>query len=511
MVATSHPLAAQAGIQIMQEGGNAIDAAIAAASALTVVEPTANGIGSDAFAIVWSDGKLYGLNSSGPAPRHLTLDWMKSRGFAQPPAYGWGSVTVPGAPAAWAALSRRFGRLSLASALAPAVILAEIGHPVTDSVAAGWSRAVDRFKQALRGTEYQEWFRVFAPQGVGPVPGELWRLPDHAKTLRDIGETEANAFYRGTIAQTIVDFARKTGGVISMDDLGSFAPEWVEPLSVSFRGYEVWEMPPNCQGLIALTALGILEGLKPDSPEERIHYQIEALKLGFADGFAYIGDPTSMRESAQALLDPNYLRSRRALLGERAIQATAGRPPRGGTVYLATADGEGNMVSLIQSNYRGFGSGLVVPGTGIALQNRGALFSLDPGHPNCLMPGKRPFNTIIPGFVTCDGRPLGPFGVMGGYMQPQGHVQVICRALDQNLNPQAALDAPRFYWKEGNRVAVEASMPEEIVQSLRKRGHEIEVVPDPLPFGRGQIIWRDPEGVLQGGTEPRTDGHVAVW
>jgi gamma-glutamyltranspeptidase/glutathione hydrolase len=313
------------------------------------------------------------------------------------------------------------------------------------------------------------------------------------------------------VAEKIAAFARATGGVMTVEDLADFQPEWVAPLSVRYRGHDIWELPPNGQGLVALMALQILEGLHAGSVEERIHYQIEALKLGFADAAAYVTDPRYMPWPADTFLTPGYAAERRALISGRAVVPQAGVPVPSGTVYLCTADGDGNMVSFIQSNYRGFGSGLVVPGTGIALQNRGELFTLDGDHPNSLEPGKRPFHTIIPGFVTRDGKPLGPFGVMGGFMQPQGHVQVMSRVLDEGMNPQAALDAPRFYWREKNCVAVESTMPDHIVQDLRRRGHEVDIEPMAGLFGRGEIIWRDEDGVLAGGTEPRADGQVAVW
>lgn len=511
MVATTQPLAAQAGLDVLKEGGNAIDAAVAAAACLTVVEPTSNGIGGDAFAIVWAGGKMYGLNSSGPAPKGLTVDWVRSQGHSTMPSLGWPTVTVPGVPAAWAALTGLMGKLSMTRSLAPAIQLAQDGHPVAPTVSYYWQRAVDRMRHELSGRAYQPWFDTFAPNGRGPVPGEVVRLPDHAATLQAIAESDGAAFYRGQLAEDMVRFSEATGGVLSLEDLSEYRPEWVEPISTPFRGHEVWELPPNGQGLVALMALQLLNGLLPSSEEERIHYQIEALKLAFADAEAYLTDPRYMPWPAESFLSPRYADERRQLIGESAALRAAGTPLPGGTVYLATADGEGNMVSYIQSNYRGFGSGLVVPGTGIALQNRGELFSLEDGHPNRLEPGKRPFHTIIPGFLTKDGRAVGPFGVMGGFMQPQGHVQVVARVLEEALNPQAALDAPRFYWRGGNRVAVEAGLSESVREALQARGHEVDVADGAGPFGRGQIIWRSEDGVLAGGTEPRADGHIAVW
>ncbi len=511
MVATSQPLAAQAGLRAIEQGGNAIDAAVAAAAALTVVEPTSNGIGSDAFAIVWTNNRLYGLNSSGPAPRGLTVGWVKERGWDAIPSYGWPAVTVPGAPAAWQALSSRFGRLSMSQTLQSAVDLARFGYPVSPTVATGWSYSVQRYREVLTEDCFRDWFHTFAPHNRAPAPGEIWRSPDHANTLQEIGRSDAAAFYRGPLAESMVKFSNDTGGVLAIDDLRGFRPEWVDPLAVSFRDYDVWELPPNGQGLVALIALQLLEGLHPTTEEERVHYQIEALKLGFSDLGAHVGDPKSMHLGAEDFLTESYARKRRSLIGPTASVHKPGQPLSGGTVYLATADGEGNMVSFIQSNFRGFGSGLVVPGTGIALQNRGELFTLEDGHPNRLEPGKRPLHTIIPGFITKAGMPVGPFGVMGGFMQPQGHVQVLSRVLDENMNPQAALDAPRFYWKGGKAVAVEPTMPLSIQVALKKRGHEVEVEENLVLFGRGEIIWRSDDGVLCGATEPRADGQVAVY
>ncbi len=410
-------------------------------------------------------------------------------------------------------MSRRFGRVGLAGSLGPAIRLAETGYPLSPTLAHFWKRAYERYREVLKGPEYQEWFRVFAPGGTVPEAGDPFYAPDHAATLHRLAETEGEAYYSGEIAEHIVQFSLTTGGVMSLKDLASYQQEWVEPLSVSYRGYDVWELPPNGQGLIALMALKMLDGLPYESQEEQIHQQIEALKLGFADAFQYFADPRFMPWSPETLLQGDYIRRRAQLIGEHAEVRSAGQPVPGGTAYLCTADTQGNMVSFIQSNYAGFGSGLVVPGTGIALQNRGKLFSLDRGHPNSLEPGKRPFHTIIPGFLTQAGKPVGPFGVMGGFMQPQGHVQVIANVLDRAMNPQAALDAPRFYWESGNRVRVEAHMPEQVIKELRRRGHEVEIETELGLFGRGQVIyiWRRENGVLMGGTDPRADGEVAAW
>jgi gamma-glutamyltranspeptidase/glutathione hydrolase len=513
MVATSQPLAAQAGLRILQQGGNAVDAAIAVAASLTVLEPCSNGIGGDAFAIVWFKGKMYGLNSSGPAPKRIRLDELRRQGYTEMPKYGWIPVTVPGAPAAWKALSDRFGKLSLTKVLEPAIQYAEEGYPVSPVVSKYWQKAEQTYRKAANGEEFAPWFETFAPNGRAPRPGELWRSPGHADTLQKIAETGSEAFYRGELAEKIEAFAKQYGGYLRADDLAEFAPEWVEPVSISYRGYEVWELPPNGHGIVALMALNIVKGFSFAEREsvDAYHYAIEALKLAYADGFAHIADPSYMKVKVNDLLSEAYAEERRKLIGKEALLPVAGKPKSEGTVYLATADEEGNMVSFIQSNYTGFGSGLVVPGTGISLHNRGNNFTLDPNHVNCLEPGKRPYHTIIPGFLTRQGKPVGPFGVIGGFMQPQAHMQLIMSTVDFHLNPQAALDAPRWRWIEGRKIEVERTVPDWIVQKLSEIGHEIQIGADSAGFGRGQIIWRNDQGVYCGGTEPRTDGAIAGW
>ncbi|MCL6443527.1 MAG: gamma-glutamyltransferase family protein [Alicyclobacillus sp.] len=513
MVATSQPLAAQAGLEVLRRGGNAIDAAIATAAALTVVEPTSNGIGSDAFAIVWHQGRMYGLNSSGPAPASISIEAVTRTGAAEMPRHGWTPVTVPGAPAAWAALSERFGKLPLIDALTPAIQYAEGGYPISPVLGKYWAGAYQTYQRLFSGPLFQPWFDTFAPNGRAPRIGEIWRSPGHTNTLRAIGETNARAFYEGDLADQIDAFSRAHGGFLRKEDLAAFQPAWVDPIHVCYRGYDVWEIPPNGQGIVALMALNILSGFDfvEQGSAETLHLQLEAIKLAFADGKQFITDPDHMRVRIEDLLSPAYGDERRKLIGTSAIAPEPGRPPGGGTVYLATADAEGNMVSFIQSNYMGFGSGVVIPGTGISLQNRGHTFSLDPQSANSLAPGKRTYHTIIPGFLTKDGVPVGPFGVMGGYMQPQGHVQVIMNTVDFGLNPQAALDAPRWQWIEGKQVDVER-FPEHVVQALIRKGHQLRIATDAGGFGRGQIIWRDPvSGVLAGGTEPRTDGSIAAY
>ncbi|MFC0472530.1 gamma-glutamyltransferase [Halalkalibacter kiskunsagensis] len=515
MVATSQPLAAQAGLQILKEGGNAIDAAIATAACLTVVEPTSNGIGSDAFALVWVKGELHGLNASGQAPMALTPEAVKEAGYEKElPKYGLTPVTVPGTPGGWAELSKRFGKLPLTQVLAPAIDYAENGFPVSPTLAKYWKSGFETFSKVGKGDEFAAWFETFAPNGETPKAGDIWKSQGHADTLRLIAETNAEAFYKGELADQIDELSRKYGGYIRKSDLEAYTPEWVQPISVNYRGYDVWEIPPNGQGLIALHALNILKGFEFQGKEEveTYHKQIEAMKLAFTDGLKYITEGKSMSVSVDKILSEEYAATRRALIGEEALTPEPGEPQKGGTVYLAAADGDGNMVSFIQSNYMGFGSGVVVPNTGIALQNRGNNFSLDPNHDNYLVPGKKTYHTIIPGFLTKDGEAVGPFGVMGGFMQPQGHVQVVMSTVDFHLNPQASLDAPRWMWTNDKTVWVESNFPDHIAQALQRKGHNIKRSVDEGGFGRGQIIWRNNKtGVLSGGTEPRTDGEVATW
>ncbi len=513
MVATSHPLAAQAGLDILKKGGNAIDAAIAAAACLTVVEPTSNGIGGDAFALVWSKGKLHGLNASGPSPASIPADIgssLKNHGI---PKHGWMPVTVPGAPSAWAALSKAFGRLSLSDALSPAVTYAYEGYPVSPTVARSWDKAFQLYKLALKDKLFSHWFDTFAPNNRAPRAGEIWNSPAHGKTLQAIGATNAETFYRGELAEKIAAFSAKTGGYLTDKDLHGYRPDWVEPVNINYRGYNVWEIPPNGHGIVALMALNILKGF--DFTEkysvETCHRQLEAMKLAYADGRRYISDSSKMKVSVEELLSEDYAAERRRLISDKALMPTPGRPAGSGTVYLAAADAEGNMVSYIQSNYMGFGSGIVIPETGISLHNRGCNFAADPDHENCIAPGKKPYHTIIPGFLTKDGKAVGPFGVMGGFMQPQGHVQVIMNTIDFHLNPQDCLDAPRWQWINGKSIEVENSFPINTLNGLSDKGHDIRISSDSDSFGRGQVIWRNEDGTMAGGTEPRADGMVAVW
>lgn len=515
MVCTSQPLAAQAGLDILKQGGNAIDAAVATAACLTVLEPTSNGLGSDAFALVWieKEQKLYGLNASGLSPMGVSLEEFRSKYGNEVPKRGWAPVTVPGAPGAWAALNEKYGRLSMAEELAPAIGYAQNGYPVSPVISRLWEKSYQEFSKTFQDACFDNWFTTFAPKGRAPKAGEVVTLPDHAKTLNELAQTNCESFYRGALAEKIDTFSRETGGYLRKEDLAQFHAEWVEPISTNYRGYTVSEIPPNGHGIVVLMALNILEGFQFTQRDtaESIHKQIEAMKLAFTDGKRYIADPRFMRVTPEQMLSKEYAAKRRALIGEQALTPEAGDPSCGGTVYLCTADGEGNMVSFIQSNYMGFGSGIVVPGTGIALQNRGNNFSLDPNSENCLAPGKKSYHTIIPGFLSKDGKAIGPFGVMGGFMQPQGQVQVVMNTIDFMMNPQEALDAPRWQWVGDKNIEVEQSFPAWITESLVRAGHNVKVLPESLTMGRGQIIWRNDEGVLVGATEPRTDGTVAAW
>ena len=517
MACSCVPLASQVGIDTMKRGGNAMDAAIAMAVTLPLVEPTCNGLGSDCFALVWSakDKKLHGLNGSGLAPMALSAQRVRAMGYEQMPVNGWLPTMVPGAPAAWAALRRRFGRLSMAELMAPAIQYAREGFPVPLNVHRLWVGEAERFKAAAEREPavFAPWLAYFTKDGEAYGPGELFRLPDYADTLERLAATDCESYYRGELMEKIVAFSRQTGGYFTEEDFINYAPLWVEPITINYKGYDVFEMPPNGHGITALMALNILKGVELGERDsaDTYHKMIEAMKLAFIDAKTYVADPRYMRTRVSDLLSDRYAARRRALIGETALYPTAGDPACGDTVYFCTADEEGNMVSFIQSNYMEFGSGVVIPGTAISLQNRGANFSLDENSDNCLQGGKRSYHTIIPGFLARDGQPIGPFGVMGGFMQPQGHVQVVVNTVDYGMNPQDCLDAPRFQWQGGKQIQLEQEVPAAVAEELRRRGHEVEVVSDRIAMGRGQIIWRRSDGTLVGGTEPRSDGAIAVW
>src|SRR6201999_3240244 len=450
VVCTSQPLATQAGLAMLAGGGGAVDAARAAAITLTLVEPVSNGIGSDAFAIVWDGKQLHGLNASGRSPAAWTPEYFDGGPVA---AVGSHSVTVAGGVWAWVGLHAKFGRLPFCRLFEPAIAYGRKGFLVSPTVATQWAQQVPMF------ASQPGFAQAFLRDGRAPRPGELFTFPEHAATLEKIAATNGEAFYRGEFAEAMEAHARATGGAMLTSDLAAHRADWVDTVRGDYRGYTVHEIPPNGQGIVALIALGILQhfdmaALPVDSPDS-VHLQIEAVKLAFADAQAYVSDIEHMTVSPQSLLDADYLRGRATLIDrDRARPASAGTP-RGGTVYLTAADASGIMVSMIQSNYMGFGSGVVVPGTGIALQNRGADFAVQQGHPNQVGPGKRPYHTIIPGFLTKDGTPVMSFGVMGGPMQPQGHVQVVGRIVDHGQNPQAACDGPRFRWANGQQVYCE--------------------------------------------------------
>ncbi len=512
VVATGNALAAQAGLDILKKGGNAVDAAIATAACLTVLEPTANGIGGDNFALVWMKDKLYGMNSNGPSPKEISLEKVKEHHETMP-VHGWIPVTVPGAPKGWASLSKRFGNLTLLECLEPAIAYAENGYPVAANTSKMWKRAYER-NLTLYGEkeEFKEWFNTFTFDGLPPEPFQIVKLPHHGRTLRLIGESGSDAFYKGELSEAIEKDSIKHQGYLRKNDLETFESEWVEPLSVEYRGYDVVELPPNGQGMVALMALNVFKNFQvSERNEDYYHHMFESMKMAFADGMHYITDKKDMIIDPKALLSDNYGKKRFSQIQKEAAIYTYDDPSSSGTVYLNTADKDGNMVSMIQSNYMGFGSGIVVKNTGISLQNRGADFKLDSKHINVLAPEKKTYHTIIPGMLMKDGKCKAVFGVMGGYMQPQGHFQVVSNLLDFQLNPQMALDAPRWQWMKEKSFMVESAFDKNVVEKLREMGHEVEVEPDNTHFGRGQIIVKLENGVYAAGTESRTDSNLAVY
>ncbi len=570
IVSTSHPLAAQAGLRMLLKGGNAVDAAIATAAVMTIVEPVSNGLGSDAFCILWDGRQLHGLNASGCAPAAWTPDYFKRKYGADartPPKRGWDSVSVPGAVAGWVALSDRFGKLPFADLLEPAIDIAERGYAVPVVVQQKWAAAAP----LLAGEP--GYAQAFLPHGRAPNVGELFIFKAAARSLRLIAESKGEAYYRGEIAAAAAKHAHENSGAMTAADFASYRPEWVTPLAKNYRGHTLHEIPPNGQGIAAQIALGILQNFDLASmPLDGVdfqHVQVEAMKLAFADVYRYVSDGASMQVTTAQMLDDGYLASRARLIDmKRAQDFGAGNPVRGGTIYLTAADESGMMVSFIQSNYMGFGSGVVVPGYGLSMQNRGHGFSLDAGSPNVVAPGKRPFHTIIPAFLTKpkatsllppltgEGRersgafephaasprsglglqaqthtasggemvePLSPqpmdpvmsFGVMGGNMQPQGHMQTLVRMLDHGQNPQTACDAPRWRFNEGLEINVESAINAATVQGLKDRGHQVDVIQDSYQdFGAGQFIWRLGDPAVEGyvaASDSRRDGQAAVF
>ncbi len=515
MVATSQPLAAQAGLEILKSGGNAVDAAIATVASLCVLEPCSTGIGGDAFALIWMAGekKLYGLNASGPAPLGLTAVSLRNQGHTTFPPLGGMAVTVPGSLRGWQLALNRFGTMGLDTLLNQPIQYAQNGYPVSQRIAAAWQRSTDKMSQ------HPDSKRVWLPKGRAPHAGERFQNPEFASTLKLLAEKGVDEFYDGDIARQIAECVQAAGGVLTQDDLRNYAAEWVDPIQVEYKnGFTFHEIPPNGQGLTALLALNLARGFNLPAmgygTADYYHTLIEATKLAFADAHAFIADPRQANIPVEAMLSQSYTNERHALIQmDQALYPTPGQPQtRGDTVYLTVADGDGNMVSWIQSLYMGFGSGLTAGTTGVQLQNRGANFSLEAGHPNEAAPGKRPFHTIIPGFITKNGEAWSSFGVMGGFMQPQGHLQVGLNLVEFGMDPQAALDAPRFNWQEGKQVALETAVSDQIRHNLSNRGHQLTPKDKPLPFGGGQAIVRDPEsGVLIGGSEPRNDGTAVGW
>ncbi len=513
VVSTSHPLASQAGLRMLLKGGNAVDAAIAAAAMMAIVEPVSNGLGSDAFALIWDGNKLHGLNASGRAPQAWSPEYFTQKygsSASAPPKRGLDSVSVPGAIAGWVSMSERFGKLPFADLMEPAIEIAERGYLVPTVVQQKWAAATEELK-SLPG-----FANSFLPWGRAPNVGELFQFKAAGRALRAIAESKGSAYYGGEIAQAIEKFSAQHGGSLTAKDFEGYQPEWVTPIGKNYRGYTLHEIPPNGQGIAALIALGILDkfdmaALPVDGVDSQ-HLQIEAMKLAFADVYKYVAEPSCMEVTVDQMLDDAYLSSRAKLIDmKKAQDFGAGNPVKGGTIYLTAADEDGMMVSFIQSNYMGFGSGCVEPTFGISLQNRGHAFSLQAG-PNQVAPGKRPFHTIIPAFVTKDGQPVMSYGVMGANMQPQGHMQTLVRMLDYGQNPQAACDAPRWRYNAGMEINVEAAMNAPAVEGLAARGHQVEVINDSYQdFGAGQFIWRAGDPKVEGyvvASDPRRDGQA---
>jgi gamma-glutamyltranspeptidase/glutathione hydrolase len=523
MAATSHPLASQVALDVLKRGGSAVDAAIAANAAIGLMEPTGNGVGGDLFAIVWDarSGKLHGLNASGRSPQSLSLaklrEELRKLNSKTIPPRGPLPVTVPGTVDGWFELHGRFGKLPMKELLQPAIDYARNGFPVTEVIAEGWARNARLLK------DYPNFAATFMPNGRAPAKGEVFRNPQLADTLAAIASGGRDAFYKGDIAQRIEKYLRTNGGYLTAADFAAHRSEWVEPVSTNYRGYDVWELPPNTQGIAALQMLNILEAydLKKMGfgSADYLHHFVEAKKLAFEDRARYYADPGFARIPLRGLLSKDYAAKRRKLIGERAALEYAADPralEQGDTIYLTVADRAGNMVSLIQSNYRGMGSGMTPDGCGFILQDRGEMFSLQDGHANVYAPGKRPFHTIIPAFITRDGKPWLSFGVMGGSMQPQGHVQIVVNLIDFGMNLQEAGDAPRVrhdgsseptdeVMRDGGVVVLEQGASAETVKALQARGHKVQVNNDG-DFGGYQAILRNAEGVYFGASESRKDG-----
>ncbi len=519
MAATSHPLATQTAIDVLKNGGNAIDAAIAANAVLGLVEPTGCGIGGDLFAIVWSakDKKLYGLNASGPAPQNISIETLKEKGLDMIPPYGPLPVTVPGAVAGWSALHKRFGKKDFSTLFDNAIDYANNGFPVSEVVAYYLDISSSRFK------DYPNFSDVWMPNNKSLQKGDIFKNGDLANTYLSIAESYGSSFYSGTLAKSMTEFIQEQGGYLTINDMKSFQPQWVEPVSTNYRGYDVWELPPNGQGIAALQILNILEQYDLRSmghnSAELIHIFTEAKKLAYEDRAKYYADPNFNSIPVNELISKTYAKQRNKLINpiQAAKSYLAGKLEDGDTIYLTVADNEGNMVSLIQSNYRGMGSGMVPPQLGFMLQDRGEMFSLDPNHANALVGGKRPFHTIIPAFITKDDKPFISFGLMGGGMQPQGHAQIVINLIDFDMNLQEAGDAARFrhygsseptgeQMLDGGYLSLETGINEDVRQALVKLGHQLK--DEPGGYGGYQAIKID-GSVYYGASESRKDGHAS--
>lgn len=532
MAATSHPLATQIALDVMKDGGNAIDAAIAANAALGLMEPTGNGIGGDLYAIVWSakDKKLHGLNASGRSPLGLSYEQLKTEldklNRDDLPPYGMLPISVPGAVDGWFELHDKFGKIPMKKVLAPAISYAENGFPVTELIAYYWNLSVPRLSP--QPGAFAETFTI---DGKAPRKGQIFKNPDLANTYRILANKGRDAFYKGEIAKKIDAFMKKEGGYLRYEDFANHTSDWVEPLGVDYKGYTLWELPPNGQGIAALQMLQILKNYNLRAmgfnTTESLHTLIEAKKLAFEDRAKFYVDTDFSKQPIEELISEEYGKERAKLIGNRAARTVQAGNPRleeGDTIYMTTADKDGNMVSLIQSNYRGMGSGVVTPGLGFVFQDRGQLFSMDPEHANVYQPGKRPFHTIIPAFITKDGKPFMSYGVMGGAMQPQGHVQILINMVDYDMNVQEAGDAPRWqhmgsteptesqaaYLTNGGYVEFESGIPQEVLRDLQQRGHDVR-------FGNGgfggyqAIMWDEEEGVYYGASESRKDGQASGY
>lgn len=530
MVSTSTPLAAQAGLDILKKGGNAVDAAIATMITTTVVEPTMNAMGSDNYAIVWMKDQIYGMNGSGPSAKNISIEKLQEEGFTKMPTLGWHSVNVPGAPRGWKALHDRFGQAKWEDLFEAAIKYAEEGFPVTPQVHVDWESNAGLFRKCMQGKATEgvpfqglteemakPYFDYFCPNGRAPKPGEIFKNHDMAETLKRLRDTGCEDFYTGKTADMIIDFAQKCGAHMTKEDLASYDIQWVDPISVNYRGYDVYEIPPNGNGISLLMALNILKGFElpkgTKNTARTYHLLFESMKLAFTDSLTYTTDPRYMSVTPEQMTSEAYAAERRKLISmDKALMPAPGKPDNGGTVYACTADKWGNMVSMIQSNFMMFGSGIAVPGAGFALNNRGSAFSFDKNAANALVGGKKSFHTIIPGFIAKDGKPVGPFGCVGAFIQPQGQLEMVTNIIDFGMNPQAAIDSPRWFWEQGKTIAVEHDFPPYIFDELCRMGHNLVRGNYKPNMGRAQIIIRDNEtGVLNGACDKRCDGNPMAF